>query len=247
MTRSTRTVFVMILACFFVSVAAALVYEIVWARYLALSLGHASYAVVAVLAAFMGGMAIGNAWAGVWGERVLRPLAWYGWIEVTIGVYALLFPSYYALAHRAFIALARGEQPGSVSLFSLKFAFSLFTLLLPTVLIGATMPVLAKFVTRSLSELREKIAALYFVNSAGAVAGCVLADFWWIPAFGLPAAVVAGAVLNLAAGAGAFLLSSRSAEARNAAATCENVTETNAERFTPAEIKLAVVAIGVSG
>ena len=85
MTRSTHTVFVVVLACFFVSGAAALVYEIVWARYLALSLGHASYAVVAVLAGFMGGMAIGNAWVGVWAERVLRPLAWYGWLKWRLG------------------------------------------------------------------------------------------------------------------------------------------------------------------
>src|SRR6476659_652931 len=147
--------------CLFLSGIAGLVYEIVWARYLALFLGHTSYAVVAVLVAFMGGLAIGNACFGAWADRTSKPLAVYAWLEIGIGVYALLFPTYYGFCHDAFIGLARALQSGSTALLALKFAFSLVAILLPTILMGATFPVLTRFVTRSLSELRENVAALY--------------------------------------------------------------------------------------
>jgi len=186
---------------------AGLVYQTVWARYLALFLGHTSYAVVAVLVAFMGGLALGNAWFGIRADRSEKPLALYGWLEIGIGVYALLFPAYYTFCHDSFIALARKWHPGSDGLLALKFAFSFLTILLPTFLMGATFPVLTKFVTRALSELREKVAALYCINSGGAVLGCLVTDFWWIPAIGLEMTVYAGAAMNLAVGLVALFVS----------------------------------------
>ena len=99
--------------CLFISGAAGLVYEIVWARYLALFLGHTSYAVVAVLVSFMGGLALGNVWLGRRADLSPRPLAFYGWLEIGIGIYALLFPFYFDLCHRAYVGFARAWQPGS--------------------------------------------------------------------------------------------------------------------------------------
>ena len=249
---SPKLIFRLVCACLFVSGMAGLVYEIVWARYLALFLGHTSYAVVAVLVAFMGGLALGNLWFGSLADRTRRPLARYAWLEIGIGIYALVFPTYYEFCHMAFVNLARGWQPGSTALLGLKFVFSLVTILLPTVLMGGTLPLLVRVVTRSLGELRPKVAALYFVNSAGAVAGTWLADFCWLPVIGLASTMIAGAAMNLAVGCLALFVSGASKEGQGIA---EPLAEPAAsepafaveESFSSAELRLAVIGIGLSG
>src|SRR5262245_49995597 len=80
MQKSTRLVFSLVIFCFFISGMAGLIYQLAWMRYLALFLGHTSYAVVAVLVAFMGGLAIGNAAFGIWADKSTKPLALYGWL-----------------------------------------------------------------------------------------------------------------------------------------------------------------------
>jgi spermidine synthase len=266
---SARRVFAVVAFCFLVSGMAGLVYQTVWARYLALFLGHTSYAVVAVLVAFMGGLALGNAWFGIRADRSEKPLALYGWLEIGIGAYAVLFPAYYAFCHDSFIFLARKWHPGPDGLLALKFGFSFLTILLPTFLMGATFPVLTKFVTRALAELREKVAALYCINSAGAVLGCLVTDFWWIPAIGLEMTVYAGAAMNLAVGLVALYVSRKVREGSSVAADAEAmlpearmpysgseagnefgrlISEASAEeRFSDAELRVAIVAIGFSG
>src|ERR1041384_6592529 len=99
MNRNARTIFAVLVACFLVSGAAGLIYQVVWSRYLALFLGHTRYAVVAVPGAFMGGLALGNAWFGARADRSVRPLALYAWLEIGIGLYALFFPTYYEFCH----------------------------------------------------------------------------------------------------------------------------------------------------
>lgn len=259
MQPTPRGLFRLVMLCLFVSGAAGLVYEVVWSRYLALFLGHTSYAVVAVLGAFMGGLALGNFWLGNFADRARRPLAVYAWLEIGIGVYALAFPFWFEGCYHLFVALGQGLEPGSAAALALKFAFSLLTVLLPTVLMGGTLPMVTRLLTRSLSELREKIAGLYFVNSAGAVVGTYLADFWWLPAIGLEYTLYAGAAMNLAVGAGALLVSGWIKEGRRspappvmavAADAPADPTEHVAEdRFTfrPVELRLAVVGIGLSG
>src|SRR5713226_6121976 len=106
--------------CCFLSGAAGLVCEVVWARYLALFLGHTGHAVVAVLAVFMGGLALGNLWLGARADRIGRPLALFGWLEIGIGACGLAFPLYYPACHHLFGIMARGWQPGGTGLLALK-------------------------------------------------------------------------------------------------------------------------------
>jgi len=234
--------------CLLISGAAGLVYQIVWMRYLSLFLGSTSHAIVAVLVAFMGGLALGNAWLGAKADRVRRPLALYGWLELGIAAYALVFPQYFEWCHQAYITLVSHLTPGTAAALSLKFAFGLLTILIPTVLMGGTLPVMTRLVTRSLGELRERVATLYFVNSVGAVLGCLLAEFWWIPSIGLPFTVLAAAAMNLIAGAVALLVSSRGEEGRRAVAEAPPAAEpVPVEQFSEGELKLAVVGIGISG
>jgi spermidine synthase len=249
MKKSPGLIFSTAVFCLLISGMAGLVYEIVWARYLALFLGHTSYAVVAVLVAFMGGLALGNVWFGARADRSNRPLALYAWLEIGIGLYALAFPSYYELCHHAYVALARSWHPGSTGLLGMKFVFSLLTILLPTALMGGTLPVLTKLVTRSLGELQARVAALYFINSAGAVAGVLAADFWWIPTIGLQATVLAGAAMNLFVGALALFISGWIREGKSVlmAEPSPAVSAENDESFSSGELRLAIVGIGLSG
>src|SRR5215212_6226948 len=136
MRANVRVVFGLVMACFFVSGVAGLVYQVAWARYLALFLGHTSYAVVAVLVAFMGGLAIGNALLGTVADRAERPLALYGWLEIGIAIYALAFPWYYEVCHNLYISAARQISGGGTPLLLLKFAFSFLTIVIPTTLMG---------------------------------------------------------------------------------------------------------------
>ncbi len=258
MKPTPRLVFLVVAACLFVSGMAGLVYEIVWSRYLALFLGHTSYAVVAVLVAFMGGLALGNWWIGNRADHTRRPLAFYAWIELGIGAYALAFPFYYDLCQAAFLSVARGAEAGGVYVVVLKFLFSLAAILFPTILMGGSLPLLARLVTRSLGELRPSVAVLYFVNSAGAVAGCVVADFVWIPDMGLPSTLQAGAALNLAAGAACLLLSGWVKESQADPLESESSlpslkpssgrTDPNPEeQFSQHDLRLALIGIGLSG
>jgi spermidine synthase len=247
MTRNSRFVSTLVLACFFASGLAGLVYEIVWTRYLALFLGHTSYAVVAVLVAFMGGLALGNACLGRWADRVRNPLALYAWLEIGIAIYALIFPWHYALCHRAFVSVARSWQPEGGFMLALKFAFSLLTVLLPTVLMGGTLPALARFVTNTLSELRQRVATLYAINSAGAALGCVVADFWWIPALGLPVTLREAAGINLIAGVAALGLSARLGQTSTTPQAVAPAHEAVEEPISPSDLRLAIIGIGISG
>ena len=247
MKPTARLVFSVVMFCLFVSGLAGLVYEIVWARYLGLFLGQTSYAVIAVLVAFMGGLALGNAWLGRQADRAPRPLALYAWLEIGVGVYALAFPSYYTLCENLYLGLARHVPAGSATLLALKFLFSLLTIFLPAVLMGGTLPVVTKLVTRSLGELREKVAALYFINSAGAVAGCWVADYWLVPVFGLQAAVWIGAALNLGVGILALLVNNWLESWPGVLGDTAPLPRIEPEQFRPEQLRLALIGIGLSG
>lgn len=249
MKPNVRIVFALVMTCFFVSGVAGLVYQVAWARYLALFLGHTSYAVVAVLVAFMGGLAAGNAILGAAADRTSRPLALYGWLELGIAAYAFIFPWYYEICDGLYIAAARHlAASGGAPLLLLKFVFSFLTVVLPTTLMGATFPALTRFVTNSLAELRERVASLYFINSLGAVAGCFVADFWWIPQIGLEFTIYGAAALNALAGLVALgmsrsLLEGTPSQIKNV----EPVEAAPKEVFSELDIKVATVAIGASG
>lgn len=241
----SKLAYALILGSFFLSGVAGLLYQVVWTRYLALFLGHTSYAVIAVLAAFMGGLALGNAWLGAAVDRVRRPLLFYACLELGIGVFALIFPGYYEVVHDVFLSVVRTFAPTGALRLTLQFVFAGVTILLPTVLMGATLPALTKFVTRSLTELRGRVAALYAINSSGAVVGTLAADWWWIPTKGLEATLYIGAALSIAIGLLALALSRASDEGTEAPVS-DQVSVAD-EQFSPAELRLALIGIGASG
>ncbi|HEY9503416.1 MAG TPA: hypothetical protein VIR01_17400, partial [Pyrinomonadaceae bacterium] len=97
--------------CFVLSGATGLIYEVLWARMLGLVFGATTLAVSTVLAAFMGGLALGSSLAGRFGPRLPKPLSAYGWLEVGIAVYALCVPIIFALVERLYVLIWQQFHP----------------------------------------------------------------------------------------------------------------------------------------
>lgn len=174
---------------------AGLGYQIVWTQQSAIWLGHESAAVLAVVAAFFGGLALG-AWA--WAPRIAQarqPQRWYAGCELVIAAWSLALVLLMAplgewLAHLA------GPQPDPVWQWSMAF-LGTFVLLLPaTAAMGATLPAME----RVLAALRvdgRSIAILYASNTLGAMLGVLAAAFWLVPEWGLIQTTLVCAALNL--------------------------------------------------
>src|SRR5688500_16000809 len=128
----------LVLLLFFASGATALVYEVLWSKYLSMMLGSTVQAQTVVLAVFMGGLAIGNRLFGKRSICVKSPLLLYGLLEIVIGVYAYLFPWIYRAADWTFVSVGSRFAEASTVLLFLKLLISVVLLLLPTVLMGGT-------------------------------------------------------------------------------------------------------------
>lgn len=170
---------------FIISGACGLVYEVTWARYLALFIGYTTLAHMCVLAVFMGGLALGSIWIGRKTRRFRRPLAVYGVLEVAIGLYALVFPSLMASARSAALSAASGLEPGTSAWLVIKILVSFAVLIIPTVLMGGTFPTLMRYYQPESTAGEDKSEWLYLLNCAGAVIGALLAGFVFIPSYGM--------------------------------------------------------------
>ena len=162
---------------FFLSGAAALVYQLVWVRSLTLIFGGSHLAVTAVLAIFMAGLALGGYAIGRVVDRVERPLGLYGLLELGIAAFALVFVGLMHVYPSLYVPLARGRDGSVLYLTILRALFAIAALIVPTTLMGGTLPVLSRFVSRRPETLRTSLSLLYGLNTLGAVLGALLAGF----------------------------------------------------------------------
>jgi spermidine synthase len=192
--------FALLLACFFLSGFAALLYQTAWTRELSFVFGTSALAVAAVLAAYMGGLALGAAASARYAMRLRRPVLAYGVLELAIAVCALLVPWGIRGVNAAYVGLLGGGGalpeggPSAATLLQLAGAFAV--LLPPTAFMGATLPLLARHAVHREEEIASRVGVLYAVNTAGAIAGTLCAAFWLMPELGLRRTVWAGAALN---------------------------------------------------
>ncbi len=188
--------------CFILSGLAALVYQTAWSRQFALVFGTSELAIAAVLAAYMGGLALGAWLIEKRIHQVRWPVLWYANLELGIAVAAVaLVPAGLWLAEQLLIMLF-GAQPtppgtmlGGTSLFYLAAAFAV--LLVPTTLMGATLPLLARHTVHSEQQIGRRIGLLYACNTGGAVGGALLGALFLLPEFGLMKTVWVAAGINL--------------------------------------------------
>lgn len=189
-----------VLLCFVLSGLAALLYQTAWIREFSFVFGTSSIAVAAVLSAYMGGLAIGAFCAGRWLSRIRRPIFVYGVLEAGIAASALAVP--YAI--RAATGLCRellgGHETlppeGGTAVLAFFVAASFLILMVPTALMGATLPLLARSAVDRDDRLGPRVGLLYGGNTAGAVAGTVLAAFLFLPTLGLRWTIYVGVAVN---------------------------------------------------
>ncbi len=193
-----------LLVLFFFSGVSSLVYQVVWARMLTVVFGTTLLATSTVLSAFMAGLALGSYVLGRYIDRCKHPLRIFAALEVGIGLFALFFPSISANLGNAYGALV-GLQ-GNFYLFSLaRFGLCFALLLIPTALMGGTLPVMAKFAVRRLGRLGGRVGQLYAVNTLGAVVGVLAATFGLMEGLGLQGTTQAIAVVNFLVAGAAWL------------------------------------------
>jgi predicted membrane-bound spermidine synthase len=189
-----------ILTLFFCSGATALVYEVIWSKYLSLLFGSTIQAQTVVLAVFMGGLALGNRIFGRSADRARNPLVIYGCLEIAIGVYAFLFSLLYRAADGVYVALGSHLLDTPSILLVVKGFLSMGLLLGPTILMGGTFPILAAWLQKSTADGGRRSARFYSVNSLGAVCGSVAAGFWLVERFGLRTTMDFSALVNVIIG-----------------------------------------------
>ena len=224
---------------FFASGVSALMYEIVWTRLLTLVFGHTVYAVSTVLAAFMAGLALGSFLFGrVVDRRPRAAIDLYAYLEVGIGIYALLFPLLLKTSSPIYMWVIENLRTSPYVVDLIRFSVCVLLLLPATILMGGTLPVLSKFFVRSEATIGWNVGALYAVNTLGAVLGCFLTSFLMIDRFGVSRSIQIGAAINILAGLCAWGMARRRAvqalqdgeeETREAAAPAEG-TEKPPER-----------------
>lgn len=197
----------LVVGLFVLSGACALAYQVVWVRALGLLVGNSLWAAVAVVAAYMGGMALGSFLAGRWANRVQRHLRVYAVCEAVAAVWALATPWVLPVLTR----LAAGLGPELFRSWGLplagRFALSWLFLALPTVALGATLPILVSRIAHGL--LGGAVARLYAANTWGAVLGTVGAGFFGLPLLGEQGTMAVAASLGLLVAAVAWFLEQR--------------------------------------
>jgi spermidine synthase len=212
---------------FFLSGACALVYQVVWVRQLLLLTGSTTAAVSTVLGIFMAGLGLGAWIFGVRADRSASPLKLYAYLEIGIGLYALVLPWILAAATPSYIAFARVLAGRPAALMLLRAGLGALVLLVPTVLMGGTLPVLVRFLTRSLDRFGTDLGQLYGANLVGGVAGSLAAGFVLIRWLGIEGATLAAVVTNLLVGLTALLVGGR------AGASASSAVETPARELGP--------------
>jgi spermidine synthase len=207
--------FILLLLCFFLSGFAALLYETAWAREFAFVFGTSEFAVVSVLAAYMGGLAAGASVAARFISRIRRPILTYALLELGIAASALAVPWGIRAAMWLQTAIAGGQSapPDEASVAGSFFyaACSFAILMIPTGLMGATLPLLARYAVRQENQIGRRVGVLYSVNTMGAVVGAAATGFVVLPMLGLRNTVYIGAATNALVFGAAALLARHSA------------------------------------
>jgi spermidine synthase len=197
---------------FFLSGMVALAYEVVWVRALGLVVGNSLWAAVAVVAAFMGGMAGGSALVARYAGRLRRHLRIYAAAEGLAAVAALSTSPALALLERLAAHVGAAPLAGWGIGLAARFGLAWLFLVLPTTAMGATLPLLVARVGQD-RTLAWRVGRLYAANTFGAVAGVVVAGFVALPELGEKGTLSAFAIVGALVAAVAWGLERRVAPA----------------------------------
>lgn len=198
----------LLLFAFFVSGFTSFAYEIFWTRSLVFLLGNSTYAFVTMLTAFLSGIALGGYLARFFVDRLTDPMRVFAWIEILIGLSAAVAMPLltFVVYSDAVQGLFRTGSASWLSLFLCRFGISLLVMLIPTLLIGATLPLVGRIYVKSLHQTGKDVGKIYAVNTMGNILGAFVPGFFLLPLLGINKGVLCMALLNLVVGA-AILIS----------------------------------------
>ncbi len=194
------------LSCLFLSGAASLFYEVCWIRKAGLFFGSTTFALATVLAVFFLGLAIGSALAGRLSTSLYRPLRIYGIVELAIAVLGLASNMLLDAADDGYGMLYRWADGSAPWIALARLVLVAAVILVPAVLMGTTVPLLAKAIIRRHRSLGFAAGGLYGINALGAATGAALAGFVTLPVLGLAATIYLGAGLNVLCGVAVLLV-----------------------------------------
>jgi len=194
---------------FFFSGLSALIYQVLWLRMLGWVFGVTVYAASAVWATFMGGLAVGSVVSGRLADRIRQPLKWFAAAESLIAVTALATPVILAALQQAYVALYPHLPHSPVMLTVARLCIGVVVLIVPTALMGATLPFVLKASIFQRGSLAAQVGVLYGSNAAGAIVGTVVSGLALIPQLGLQRTFWVAAACNLGVALAALALNSR--------------------------------------
>ncbi len=236
----------LVLLLFFGSGFSGLVYEVVWMRLLSLIFGNAVYASATVLAGFMGGLAIGGFLFGRVADRAQNPLRLYGLLELLVGAFALVFPFLLKALVPVYLWYARVSGASYHSLSFAQAVLLVLVLLVPTTLMGGTLPLLTRYLTRRTDVLGRNLGLLYGLNTWGAVLGCAAAGFILIATLGVRATTWVAVALTMLVGLAAIVLSRGSPVAATVAAAAPDQPAA-AGSYPAWSLRLLLILLGIAG
>jgi spermidine synthase len=200
---------------------------------LGLVFGATTLAVSTVLAAFMVGLALGSALAGRFGARIKHPILAYGLIEIGIALYAVAVPLLFSSVDNLYALIWQQLLHPGFFLFSLwRFVLSCLMLLVPTTLMGATLPVLSSALLRSSGFKSTSVTRLYSCNLIGAIVGTVAAGFFLLPTFGVRATISTAAAINVLIGVTAILADRASPGTESTTSSQQSIGQSQQESVT---------------
>ena len=169
-------------------------------------MGNTAVANAAVLSAFMMGLALGSLSLGRISDRVNKPLLVYALLEVLIGVYGATTPWLYDLLQLGYAQLAGTVGVAGPYSHLPRFLIAVLAMLVPTFLMGGTLPLLVKHFTQHLNQAQSVTSRIYGINTLGATLGAFAAGFLLLPALGITETLLLTAAINVLVGLGVFTL-----------------------------------------
>ena len=251
-TSSRRRITAFILAAFFVSGFTSLIYEILWVRLLTRYVGGSTFSVTLVLTVFMAGLAVGSWLAGRFVDRIsdTRDLVrLYAVAEILIGLYAGAFPFIIRAFEPLYALLYRALDGSLIAFGSAAGVLSIALLIVPTTLMGATLPILSRYYIDSVSSTGTRTGRLYGINTIGAALGSLVCGVILLRWLGSHVTLAAAVAANLVIGLGflvtvGFASSTRQAFIKNTVDVLRKNLRVPSPKFSRRSV---VVMLAVSG
>lgn len=189
----------LVVCLFFLSGLSGLIYEIIWVRMLTMFVGGSAFSVSIILTVFMAGLALGSAIAAQLVDRIQRSeslVLIYGFLELVIGGYGLLFPTIIICFKPLYALIYRQLSQSLLAYNSVSSLISIILLIIPTTLMGATLPILCRYYVQMLPHMGTRTGRLYGLNTIGAAIGTLLCGFWMIRWLGIQGSLFTAVGIN---------------------------------------------------